>query len=104
MPACGAGAIRIEAIATAGGGRVRRAHMIAIARADEQTVELGAAACAAQIDVTLDDGTSVAPQTGRLRARLVGASGLDATLESTAVDASGVATTVSGHIVLSSSP
>lgn len=102
-PECGAGAVRITADGHDALGRIRSAHLVAIARPDEASVELGASACAARFEVTLEDGTVVVPQHGMLRAHLVGANGLDATLESTALDASGIPTTVGGHIVLSPS-
>jgi hypothetical protein len=102
-PECGAGAVRIEADGQDAHGRIRAAHLVTIAHADEASVEIGAGPCAARVEVTLEDGARLAPQHGTLRARLLGGSGLDATLESTALDTAGVPTTVAGHIVLSPS-
>ena len=103
-PECGAGAFRIDAEGHDASGRIRIGHLVAIARAEPQAIEIGAGACASRIDLTLDDGAHIVPSRGTLRTLLVGANGLDATLEASVVDADGVATTVTGHIALSSSP
>ena len=103
-PECGAGAFRIEAEGHDASGRIRIGHLVAVARAEDQAIEVGTGACAARIDLTLDDGAHLVPSRGTLRTRLVGANGLDATLDASVIDTDGVATTVNGHIALSSSP
>jgi hypothetical protein len=102
-PECGAGALRIEADGHDERGRVRAAHLVAVVDADERAVAIGAAHCGASIELTLDDGSHLVAAHGTLRARLNGANGLDATLDSSVTDAAGVPTTITGRIVLAPS-
>ena len=102
-PACGVGAMRIDAEGHDARGRIRSAHIVAIARAEEGAVDVGTGPYAARIEVALEDGALVVTR-GTVRAHLVGGSGLDATLDGSVIDAAGVPTTVTGHIVLSPAP
>jgi len=102
-PECGAGALRIEAEGHDARGRVRSAHLVAFVGDGERALDVGAASCGASLDLTLDDGTHLAPTRGTLHTRKEGTNGLDATLDSSSTDAAGVPTTITGHIVLASS-
>lgn len=99
-PECGVGAIRIDAEGHDARGRIRSAHVVAIARPEEGAVDVGTGPCAARIEIGLEDASLVVTR-GTVRGHLVGGTGLDATVDGSVIDAAGVPTTVTGHIVLS---
>jgi len=100
-PECGPGAVRIDAEGHDARGRIRAAHVTTIAVEGDRTVTIGTSACEAQVEVTLEDGTSLSVTRGAVAGHLFGGTGLDATVEGSVIDAAGVPTTVGGHIVLS---
>lgn len=100
-PECGVGALRIDARGQDARGRIRDAHVVTIATPTVSDVAVGPGPCEARVEVVLDDGTSVSVTRGTLHGQLVGARGLDAEVDGSALDASGVPITVGGHIVLS---
>jgi hypothetical protein len=100
-PGCGAGAVRVTADGRDTRGRIRAAHLVAVAGAVAHSASVGSSHCDAQIALTLDDGSTVTLTRGSITAHLVNGTGLDATVDGSVVDAAGVPTTVTGHIVLS---
>jgi hypothetical protein len=102
-PECGEGAVRIDARGRDARGRIRTAHVIAIAAPAEHRAAIGAGPCGASVELVLDDDTSFSPDRGEIRARLTEGGGLDAHVEASRVDAAGVPTTLTGTVTLTGS-
>ena len=100
-PECGLGAVRVVADGRDTRGRVRAAHLVAVGAPTAHSASVGPGPCDAQIALTLDDGSTVALTRGSITAHLPSGTGLDATVDGSVIDAAGVPTTVTGHIVLS---
>jgi hypothetical protein len=100
-PECGAAAVRIEARGHDAHGRVREAHVSTVVAPDDRPIDIGPGACAATVELVLDDGSALAVARGTVRGHLVSGSGLDAAVDGSVIDSAGVPTTVTGHIVLS---
>lgn len=101
-PECGEGAVRIEATGRDARGRIRGAHLIAIVTPVAREVAFGSGPCDASLGVELEDGTTLSPDRGAIRAQLVGAGGVDATISASTAGPTGVPTTVTGHVALPS--
>jgi hypothetical protein len=100
-PECGAGAVRIVADGRDTHGRIRAAHLVTVAAPVDHAARIGPGPCDAQIALTLEDGSTVAITRGTITGHLTSGTGLDAAVDGSVIDADGVPTTVTGHIVLS---
>ncbi|MFO0680592.1 MAG: hypothetical protein U0234_01010 [Sandaracinus sp.] len=101
-PACGDGAVRVEASGRDPHGRIRTAHVATIVGGRTGEIVLGAGACEGILEVTLEDGTPVRGTRGTLHTARVGVDGVDLTMDASEIDAAGVPTTLSGRITLPS--
>lgn len=101
-PACGAGALRVEASGRDPHGRLRAARVSTIVGGPSVEIALGAGACEGTLEVTLEDGTVVHGTRGTLHTARVGTDGVDLTMDASEIDAAGVPTTLSGRITLPS--